>query len=120
MKKPTTLFVGLDVHKDSISVAHVGDDRRAEVDYVGRIGTKPADIDRLMRRLEDKAERVVVAYEAGPTGYGLHRQLTRRGIACLVSLGRLLSPHAGRLFSPPLHVRRAAPGGVHAGSEEFA
>ena len=95
MKKPTTLFVGLDVYKDSISVAHVGDDRRAEVDYVGRIGTKPADIDRLMRRLEDKAERVVVAYEAGPTGYGLHRQLTRRGIACLVVAPSLIPRKPG-------------------------
>jgi hypothetical protein len=66
MKKPATLFVGLDVHQDSISVAHVPDDRGAEVTYVGRIGTRPADIDRLIRRLEPKADRLVVAYEAGP------------------------------------------------------
>ena len=95
MKKPTTLFVGLDVHKDSISVAHVPDDRRADVTYVGRIGTKPADIDRLMRRLEAKAERLVVAYEAGPCGYGLHRQLTRRGIACLVVAPSLIPKKPG-------------------------
>jgi hypothetical protein len=31
MDKPTTLFVGLDVHKDSISVVHVVDDRSAEM-----------------------------------------------------------------------------------------
>ena len=95
MKKPATLFVGLDVHKDSISVAHVGDDRRAEVTYVGRIGTRPADVDRLTRRLEDKAARLVVAYEAGPCGYGLYRQLTRRGITCLVVAPSLIPRKPG-------------------------
>jgi hypothetical protein len=89
MKKHATLFVGLDVHKESISVAHVPDDRRAEVTYVGRIGTRPADVDQLLRRLKDKAERLVVAYEAGPCGYVLH-----------LSSGRLFSPRTGRLFSP--------------------
>ena len=53
MKKHATLFVGLDVHKESISVAYVPDDRRAEVTYVGRIGTRPADVDQLLRRLKD-------------------------------------------------------------------
>ena len=95
MKKPATLFVGLDVHKDSISVALVPDDRRAEVTYVGRIGTRPADVDRLIRRLEDKAERVVVAYEAGPCGYGLYRHLTRRGITCLVVAPSLIPRKPG-------------------------
>jgi hypothetical protein len=61
MKKPATLFVGLDVHKDSISVAHVPDDRRAEVTYVGRIGTRPADVDRLLARLEARADQLIVA-----------------------------------------------------------
>lgn len=95
MKKHATLFVGLDVHKDSISVAHVPDDRRAEVTYVGRIGTRAADIDRLIRRLADKAERLVVAYEAGPCGYTLHRHLTRRGIACLVVAPSLIPRKPG-------------------------
>mgnify|MGYP001614136969 FL=1 len=95
MKKPATLFVGLDVHKESISVAHVPDDRRADVTYVGRIGTRPADIDRLLRRLQDKADRLVVAYEAGPCGYVLYRHLTRRGITCLVVAPSLIPRKPG-------------------------
>lgn len=71
MDKPTTLFVGLDVHKDSISVAHVVDDRSADVICVGAIGTRQADIDTLVRRLQSKAARPVFAYEAGPCGYVL-------------------------------------------------
>ncbi len=95
MKKPATLFVGLDVHKDSISVAYVPDDRRAEVTYVGRIGTRPADVDRLIRRLESKADRLVVAYEAGPCGYGLYRQLTGHGLTCLVVAPSLIPRKPG-------------------------
>jgi transposase len=95
MKKHATLFVGLDVHKESISVAHVPDDRRAEVTYVGRIGTRPADVDQLLRRFKDKAGRLVVAYEAGPCGYVLHRHLTRRGVACLVVAPSLIPRKPG-------------------------
>jgi len=95
MKKPATLFIGLDVHKDSISVAHAPDDRRAEVTYDGRIGTRMADVDRLLRRLGDKAERLVVAYEAGPCGYVLHRHLSRRGVACLVVAPSLIPRKPG-------------------------
>src|SRR5262245_28626424 len=95
MKKHATLFVGLDVHKESISVAHVSDDRRAEVTYVGRIGTRLVDVDRLIHRLEQKAERLVVAYEAGPCGYVLHRHLTRRGVVCLVVAPSLIPRKPG-------------------------
>jgi transposase len=95
MKKFTTLFIGLDVHKDSISVAHVPDDRRAEVTYVGRIGTRQADIDRLIRRLQEKADRLIVAYEAGPCGYVLYRHLTGRGITCLVVAPSLIPKKPG-------------------------
>lgn len=95
MKKIPMLFVGLDVHKDSISVAHVPDDRRAEVTYVGRIGTRPADIDRLLARLQARADHLIVAYEAGPCGYVLHRQLTRRGVRCLVVAPSLIPKKPG-------------------------
>ena len=95
MKKHATLFVGLDVHKDSISVAHVPDDRRAEVAYVGRIGTRAADVDGLIRRLQSRAERLVVAYEAGPCGYALHRHLIRRGVVCLVVAPSLIPRRPG-------------------------
>src|SRR2546428_14148176 len=71
MHKPTTLFVGLDVHKDSISVAYACEDRDAEVTFVGPIGTRQCDIDKLVRRLHSKASRLVFTYEAGPSGYVL-------------------------------------------------
>jgi len=95
MNQPTTLFVGLDVHKDSIAVAHAVDDRSAEVIYVGAIGTRQADIDVLVRRLQSKAARLVFAYEAGPCGYVLYRYLTRKGLQCLVVAPSLIPKKAG-------------------------
>jgi len=95
MKQPTTLFVGLDVHKDSIAVAHAAEDRSAEVIYVGAIGTRQADLDALVRRLHSKAARLVFAYEAGPCGYVLYRQLTGQGLQCLVVAPSLIPRKPG-------------------------
>jgi hypothetical protein len=67
-----TLFVGLDVHKESISVAYVADDLHAEVTYYGAIGTHQYDIDKLIRKLQSKAKHLVFVYEAGPCGYWLY------------------------------------------------
>jgi transposase len=95
MEKPATLFVGLDVHKDSSSVAHVFEDRTAEVTFVGPIGTRLCDMDRLVRRLQSKASRLVFAYEAGPCGYVLYRYLTRKGLTCLVVAPSLIPKKSG-------------------------
>ena len=46
-----TLYVGLDVHKDSIAAAYAPEDRGAEVVSLGPIGTRQCDIDKLIRTL---------------------------------------------------------------------
>jgi len=61
MPEPTTLFVGLDVHKESIAVAHASADRSSDVVYVGQIGPREADLEKLLRRLHSQASRLVVA-----------------------------------------------------------
>ena len=68
-----TLYVGLDVHKDSIAVAYAPDDRGAEVVSLGAIGTRQCDIDALIRKLHAKDATLVFIYEAGPCGYWLYR-----------------------------------------------
>ena len=40
MEKPTPLFVGLDVHKDSIAVAHAQGQSAEPPVFVGAIGTR--------------------------------------------------------------------------------
>ena len=46
-----TLYVGLDVHKESIAVAYAPEDRGAGVVSLGPIGTRQCDIDKLPRQL---------------------------------------------------------------------
>jgi transposase len=76
-----TLYVGLDVHKESIAVAYAPEDRGAEAVSLGAIGTRQRDIDKLIRKLESKGATLVFGYEAGPCGYWLYRYLTGKGLA---------------------------------------
>src|ERR1700754_3573996 len=77
MEDDSTLYVGLDVHRESITVAYALG--AGEVELLGKIGTTKADIDRLCKRLQSKARRICIVYEAGPCGYGLYRQLVQKG-----------------------------------------
>ena len=89
----TLRYLGLDVHKASISVA-IAEESGAPTTY-GRIPNEPAGIRTLMTRLGGPGIELRVAYEAGPTGYALHRQLTRLGIACLVVAPSLIPRQPG-------------------------
>jgi transposase len=93
MENDSTVYVGLDVHKDSITVVYalgMGD-----VELLGKTGTMKADIDRLCKRLQSKAPRVYVVYEARPCGYGLYRELVRKGFDCMVCAPSLIPKKPG-------------------------
>jgi transposase len=95
MAKSTPLFVGLDVHKDSIAVAHAMGGRAEPPVFVGAIGTRQADVDKLIRRLQGKTSELRFAYEAGPSGYGRYRYLTGKGLACDVVAPSLIPRRPG-------------------------
>ncbi|NMM03211.1 IS110 family transposase [Paraburkholderia sp. RP-4-7] len=93
MEDDSTLYVGLDVHKDSITVAYsIG---MSDVELLGKIGTTQIEIDRLCKRLQSKARRVRVVYEAGPCGYGLYRRLIAKGFDCMVCAPSLIPQKPG-------------------------
>ena len=94
-KSSTTLFVGLDVHKDTMAVAYAPEGREAEVHSLGSIGTRQCDIDKLLRKLLSKDARLVFAYEAGPCGYWLYRYLEKKGFECQVIAPSLIPKKPG-------------------------
>jgi transposase len=84
MAQASTLFVGLDVHKETIAVAYVAEDREAAVIFLGTIGTRQCDLDKLIRKLQAKGKTLHFVYEAGPCGYWLYRYLTKKNLKCWV------------------------------------
>jgi transposase len=95
MSQSSTLFIGMDVHKDSIAVAYVAQDHGAEVIYLGSLGTRQCDIDQLIRKLPSKAKHLLFVYEAGPCGYWLYRYLTKKGYDCWVVAPSLIPKKSG-------------------------
>jgi len=93
MEHESTLYVGLDVHKESITVAYALG--TGNVELLGKIGTTKAEVERLCKRLQSKARRVRVVYEAGPCGYGLYRQLIQKGFDCMVCSPSLIPKKPG-------------------------
>lgn len=82
MDETTKIHVGLDVHKDSITVA-AAEPGRAAARVVGKL---THDVSKLIKLLDKVGlpARLHVVYEAGPTGYGLLRALRARGYTCEV------------------------------------
>jgi transposase len=90
--KSTTLWVGLDVHKESISVAVVDDAREGRP--VVRITNDATQIRKVFTRLKKEGE-VRACYEAGGCGYDVYRQLATMGIACDVVAPGLIPVRVG-------------------------
>jgi transposase len=90
-----TVCVGLDTHKAKIAVAVAEPGREGEVRFHGEIANQPEAVRRLIERLADKHGRLKVCYEAGPCGYGLHRQVTALGHDCTVVAPSLVPRRPG-------------------------
>ncbi|MEX3968792.1 IS110 family transposase [Paraburkholderia sp. EG286B] len=93
MEDDSTLYVGLDVHKDSITVAYaIG---MGTVELFGKVGAMQIDVDRLCKRLQQKARHICFVYEAGTCGYGLYRRLVDKGFDCMVCAPSLIPRKPG-------------------------
>jgi transposase len=79
-----TAFVGLDVHKETLSVSIAGIGRLGEVRHLGNISNTPEAIAKLARRLGRQHGAIEFVYEAGCCGYNIQRQLTELGFVCRI------------------------------------
>lgn len=87
-------YVGLDVHAETISIAVAdGESRQA----ARSVATIPNEITKLSKALGKlgRPEQLLVCYEAGPTGFELHRKLSQKGIYCEVIAPTLVPVRSG-------------------------
>src|SRR5947199_662620 len=95
-----TLYLGLDVHKDSITIAIAEPGSKGEIRVFGTITN---DIDRLEKALARirKAHPGAIletAYEAGPCGFVIARRLKQLDVPCLVAAPSLIPKQPGSPF----------------------
>ncbi len=92
-----TLHLGLDVHKDSITIAIAQAGCRAEIRLFGTIINSIQAVQRALNRIRQAhpGARLEVAYEAGPCGFDLQRALTAHGIPCDVIAPALIPRRPG-------------------------
>jgi transposase len=88
------IYVGLDVHKDSIVVARCFDHREAKATVVGELPSDYAKVKKCLQKL-GPLNQLRVCYEAGPTGYWLARKLQADGIDCVVVAPSLIPRKPG-------------------------
>jgi transposase len=88
-------YVAFDTSKlhNAVAIAQAG--RTGEVRFLGEIETSEAATVKLVKKLAGKYRRLTFCYEAGPTGYGLHRLIESLGHDCIVVAPSLIPKKAG-------------------------
>ena len=69
-----TLFIGLDVHKKTISVATVEGSAGAAVRFYGTVANTPDSLRTLCRKLSRDGQQLHFCYKAGPYGFTVQRR----------------------------------------------
>lgn len=94
--KNHSIFIGMDVHKNSIDIAEQG--RDGQVRHHGKINGTLNAPDKIVRKLVSAGQQPHFVYEAGPCGYEIHRHLTAQGLDCtVVAPSRIPKPVGGQI-----------------------
>jgi transposase len=95
MSDHSEAFVAFDTSKlrNAVAIADAG--RTGEIRFLGEIENSGAATAKLVRNLAAKHPRLTFCYEAGPTGYGLYRQITSLGHECIVVAPSLIPKRPG-------------------------
>ena len=107
--KVITLYIGLDVHKDSITIAVAEPGPKGELRLSGTITNDLGRLEVALNRIRKAhpGAQLEVAYEAGPCGFVIARRLKQLDISCLVAAPSLIPKAPGSPFKTDKRDARA-------------
>ena len=82
--KKNVMYVGLDVHKNTIEVAIAEDCAEGAVRSHGKINSSLEALNKLIRKIKAKGSKLQFVYEAGPCRYDVYRYLISKSHGCSV------------------------------------
>ncbi|MFH1964188.1 MAG: IS110 family transposase [Acidobacteriota bacterium] len=90
-------FIGMDVHKKTITVAISDEEDNYQPRAYGTIANKTAELDKFCRKMRSRSSACELhfVYEAGPCGYGIYRHLSSKGYACMVAAPSMIPRKSG-------------------------
>jgi transposase len=91
----TVKFIGMDVHKKTITIAIIDQGRKKQPRIYGSIANQAEALDKFCRKMVSTAARLYFVYEAGPCGYGIYRHLTQKGFDCMVAAPSMIPKKSG-------------------------
>lgn len=89
----TIAYLGMDVHKDSISLALASTDSKLITD-IGRIKNERKTLLKHMKKLSSQYT-IKACYEAGPTGFVTYRWLNKAGYHCDIVASSMIPKRPG-------------------------
>ena len=98
--KAIKLYLGLDVHKDSITIAIADEQTKGELRLFGTITNSLHALEKTLTRIRKAhpGAHLEVAYEAGPCGFVIARRLQQLHVPCLVAAPSLIPKQPGSPF----------------------
>jgi transposase len=91
----TVKFIGMDVHKKTITIAITDEGRQNQPRVYGTITNDLDALDKFCRKMVSTSTQLHFVYEAGPCGYSIYRHLTQKGFACMVAAPSMIPKKSG-------------------------
>jgi len=95
MKKKIVKYIGMDVHKETISISIADEGRDGDVRFYGQIVNDTFAVNKFVRKQISQNADLKFVYEAGPCGYHLYRYLTGNDLDCTVVAPALIPKKSG-------------------------
>jgi transposase len=91
----TVKFIGMDVHKKTITIAIADEGRQNQPRIYGTIANDLDALNKFCRKMLSTSNQLHFVYEAGPCGYGIYRHLTQKGFDCMVAAPSMIPKKSG-------------------------